>query len=674
MIRRGAILAFFALAAARVFGAPAPGADSRPPKGIETADLDRSVDPCADFYEFANGAWRRANPIPASKPKWSRRAAARETNRVRVQELLEETARRKDWPKGSLEQIVGDHYASCRDEARVDAVGLAPLASLLAEIDAAQSPADVQRLVRKLHEVAVPVPFGVVASPDTHEPVNTIANVVAGAPGMPDRDDYLKPEPRFVEARETYRAHVAAMLKLGGMPGARAREAAVAVFGLEKRLAEASLDASAAGDPAKTDHRMTFAELEEVAPHVDWRAYFDEAHLPRLDLNVSEPAFVRQMDKELAETPVETWKAYLEWRLLQSAAPWLSRPFVLESFSGNVSRIPPRAARCAESTESLFGEAVGRMYAARYFRPAARAKAQEIVANLRAALAEEVRSVDWMTAGTKKTALEKIVRLDVEVGYPDRLKDHSAVIVRRDAFLANVLAGRKFGVDEERRLIGKPSRRDLWPLPPSSPDAIIDLQLDRVVLPAGFLQPPYFDPEATDAVNYGAFGIGLAHDLTHFVDTLGAENDVEGRPRNWWTDADRKEFEKRGLCVAEQYEGYFVEPGVHHDGRRVLGEAIGDLGGVVVAYRALEKSMESRPVPSVDGFTPEQQFFISWGQTTGAAMRLEAQRELVATDPHPVPRFRVIGPFSNVPEFGRAFSCRAGAAMVRPPEKRCSVW
>jgi endothelin-converting enzyme/putative endopeptidase len=566
-----------------------------------------------------------------------------------VKELLEEISRKTDWPRGSVEQVIGDHYASCMDEASIEATGLAPLSLLLADIDGARTPADVQRVIRRLHELAVPVPFGVASAPDYHDPARTIANVVAG------------------ESRKAEKARVVLVLSLGGVPEAEAGAAAEAALALEKRLVEASLDAATAGDPAATDHMMTFAELERLAPHVEWSRYFDAARLPRLDVNVSEPKLLRQVDAELSETPIATWRAYLKWHLLESLSPSLTKAFIP---SGETR---PRAERCVESTETLFGESVGRKYAERYFPPAAKAKAQEIGRNLLAVLSDEVARVEWMAPDTRKKALEKLAATDLEIGYPDTWTSIPAV-VRRDACLSNVAAGRRLLVDEDRRQIGKPTKRDLWALPPSSPDAYLDLQLNKVVLPAGFLQPPYFDAGATDAVNYGSLGIGLAHDLTHAIDRGGSETDVTGRPRSWWTDADRKEFEGRAQCVLDQFEGYFIEPGVHHQGKRVLSEAIGDLAGVRVAYRALEKSMESRPVPVLDGFTPEQQFFIAWGQTTGASMRIEAQRELVSSDPHPVPRFRVIGPLSNSPEFQRAFSCRAGAPMVRPPEKRCGVW
>ena len=649
-------------------------------KGVELGDLDRSADACTDFYEFANGTWRAENPIPASMPQWSRRVAARETNRQRVQGILEEVSRKTDSVPGSVEQLVGDHYASCMDEAAIDAADLAPLAPLLADIDGARDLVDVQRGIRRLHEIAISVPFAIVGATDYNEPANFIVNVGSGGLGLPDRDYYLNSETQFAEAREKYRAHVANVLRLGGMPDAQSRDAVEAIFALEKRLAEASLNSATANDQAATNHRMTFAQLKELAPRFDWDTYFDQAKLPRGELNVAEPKFVQQVDKELKDTPVATWKAYLRWQLLNSVSPWLSKAFVEESFDftdrylGKATQMKPRAQRCADSTEALFGEALGKLYAERYFPPAAKAKSREIALNLLATLKDEVASVPWMTPETKRKALEKLSATDVQMGYPDAWKNYSGLTIRRDAFWENVAAARAFDVREERSRLGKPTNRDLWALAPSSPDAYIDLQLNKLVLPAGFLQPPYFDPDATDAVNYGAFGVGLAHDLTHAIDLSGSEIDIMGRPRNWWTPADREEFDKRGQCVVDQFNGYFIEPGVHHDGKRVLSESIADLAGVRVAYLALEKSMKSHPVATRDGFTPEQQFFISWGQNSGAAMRIEAQRQRVSTDPHPVPKFRVIGPLSNSPEFQQAFSCKAGAGMVRQAEERCAVW
>ncbi len=664
------------LAAAADVAPAAPAA----PRGVELADLDRASDPCTDFDAFANGAWHAANPIPAGTQRWSRRLAARAANRRQLTALLEELAAQTSFPRGSVEQQLGDHFAACLDEAAIDAQGLTPLAPLLAEIAGVRDVAGVGRAIRRLHELAVPAPFVLTGASDYHDPAMVVVNIAAGGLGLPDLDDYLKPDESFARARETYRAHVGKVLTLGGMEEAAAQRAAEDILALETRLAETSLDPAAAADPAATAHELTFAQLQKLAPRLDWERYFAEAGLPRIDLNVAEPAFLQELDRELGATPVAVWKAYLTFHLLESASPWLARPFADESFAfrdrylGGATEPKPRAARCLESTEALLGEPLGRKYAERYFPPAAKAKVQEMVSSLIAALEDEVAGLTWMAPATRQQALAKLASYDVKVGYPDAWTDFSRLAIRRDAFWANVAAARSFGVDTNRKRVGQRASRDIWQLPPSSPDAYIDVQLNQMVLPAGFLQAPAFDLGATDAVNYGAIGIGVAHDLTHAIDALGAELDATGLPRNWWTDADRGAFQKLGQCVIDQYEGYTIGAGVHLQGKQVMGEAIGDLAGVRIAYLALERSLPRHPVPAIGGFSPEQQFFIAWGQYRGAAESSELQLQMVKTDSHATSRYRVIGPLASSPEFQRAFACPAGSAMVRPKAKRCRVW
>lgn len=651
-------------------------------EGIQTGDLDRHSEACTDFYEFANGTWRADNPIPPSLPKWSRRLAAHDNNWHRQQSVLEATARTKDRHKGNAEQIAGDYYASCMNETAVEQADIAPLAPLMTQIDQALTLADLDNNIRRMHDLGIWVAFGSSGSPGYHDPRHIVETINAGGLGMPNREYYLSNEPRFADAREHYREHLAALLTLTGMMESQAREAAAAIVSLEVRLAEASLDTEAATDPAATDHMMTFAQLKALAPHFDWDLYFEQAKLPKVSVNVAEPKYLQQLDKELRETPLAAWNAYLRWQLLEAASPSLSKRFAEETFKfkerylGNSLERKPRAQFCVESTDASFGDALAQQYMKAYFPRSAKLQAQRIVRSLRTALRERIMALQWMEPRTKKVALQKLAATDVQVGYPDRWKDYSHVRVRRDAFWMNVAAGRRFNVNEDRQQVGKRTPRNFWlPTPtPSSADGYLIVELNKMVLPAGLFQPPFFNPNATDAVNYGAFGITVAHDLTHFIDTLGAANDLEGRPSNWWTNKDRQHFAQRAQCVVDQFEGYFIEPGLHHDGKRVLGESIADLTGVQMAYAALEHSMKSRPVPVVDGFTPEQQFFISWGQASGGAMRIEAQRQLIDNDPHPVPKFRVIGPLSNSTEFQQAFSCQASAAMVRPPEKRCTVW
>jgi len=651
-------------------------------EGIQSHDLDRKVQACTDFYEFANGTWRAQNPVPTSLPRWSRRVASHNDNWHRQQRVLETTAGKRDWPQGSSQQVAGDFYAACMDEAAVEAADIVPLEPLLAQIDQARTLADVERNIRRLHDIAIGAGFDSSSTPGYHDPLHFVAAFTAAGLGLPDRDYYSSNEPRFVHARDQYLAHVVTVLMLGGVSEAHARAAAPDILSLERRLAAASMDGATAADLAATDHMVTFEQLRALAPHFDWEAYFDEAGLPKIPVNVAEPQFMRQFDTELVRTPVATWKAYLDWRLLEAASPSLAARFVRESANfkdrllGNAAQIKGRAQACVESTDSLFGDALAQEYVKIYFPPAAKAKAQEMVHNLRAALREQFMAVQWMAPKTKEVALQKLAATDVQVGYPDHWRDYSGVHVRRDALWLNVVAGRRFNVEQDRWQVGKPTSRGFWlPTPtPSSADGYLIVELNKMVLPAGLLQPPFFNPDATDAVNYGAFGIAVAHDLTHFIDGLGAANDVQGYPTNWWTDADRQQFKQHSQCVVDQFDNYFIEPGAHLDGKRVLGEAVADLAGVHIAYAALSQSMRTHPVPVVDGFTPVQQFFISWGQATGAAMTPEAQRQFISSDPHPVPRFRVIGPLANSPEFQQAFACKGSAQMVRPAAKRCEAW
>jgi putative endopeptidase len=655
--------------------APAP----QQQHGVQLADVDRSANPCTDFFQFANGSWRKANPIPASMTRWSRRWQAGEQNKERLRDILEEVSRRTDWPRGSVEQIVGDDYASCMDEGRADALGIQPLQPMLAQLDAMKTPGDLQKAIRRLQDVLVTAPFAFGAQPDQHEPSRTVADIGASGLGLPDRDYYLKPEPRFADAREKYLAHVQRMFELAGRPGAK--EAAETAFAFEKRLAQASLDNVALRDPHNTDHPTPFAKLQAMTPRFDWASFYEDARLPQGDLNVEEPAFMAQFEKELAETPIATWRTYLEWRLLSSAAPSLSKPFVDESFAfnqkylGGVAELKPRWKRCAESSDFRLGEALGRKYVERYFPPAAKERVRALVGNELAAMKEIIEGLTWMGPETKKKALEKLATFNPKVGYPDKWKDYSGVKIRRDApAWDNVVEGRRFVVEDFRSTIGKPTDRGRWGMTPPTSDAYYNPLLNEIVFPAGILQPPAFELDATDAVNYGAIGVVIGHEISHGFDDQGAQFDAQGRLFNWWTDADLKSFQQRGQCVVNQFESYFIEPGLHHNGRLVLGEAIGDLAGARIAFAAYQKALRQHPQPARDGFTPEQQFFVAWGQFRGDEIRPETQRLMVQGDPHPIAKYRVIGPLSNLTSFQQAFSCKAGDPMVRAGAERCEVW
>jgi putative endopeptidase len=679
MTSRSAFLLALA-ACAKTAVQPAPAATAAPApsamKGVELGDLDRKAAPCDDFYEFSNGSWRAQNPIPASMDRWSRRWQAGEQNKEKLKIILDELTAKSDWPQGSIEKQVGDFNGACMDEAKANELGLTPLQPMLAQLDAVKTAADVQKAIRMLTDLNVAAPFGFGPTTDPHEPSRTIANIGAGGLGLPDRDYYVKPEPRFVEAREKYHAHLRRMFELAGMADAAAQSEKV--FAFEKRLAEASLDNIALRNPQNSDHPMPFADLVKLAPHFDWAGFYQAGNLEGANLNVAEPAFMKEFDHELTTASPAEWRTYLKWRLVDASSPWLSKPFVDEWFAFNqkflagVGEIKPRGVRCAELTDLLLGEALGKKYVERYFPPAAKARVQELVKNELAAMKEIIQNLAWMGPETKQKALHKIATFNPKVGYPDKWRDYSSVKVSRDSLLANLAEGQRFEVEFEHSQIGKPTDRALWGMTPPTSNAYYNPLLNEIVFPAGILQPPAFDLAASDAINYGGIGVVIGHEVSHGFDDQGAQFDAEGRLQSWWTREDLAKFQERTSCIADQYEGYFIEPGIHHKGRLVLGESIADLAGARIAYLAFQKAQAAHPQTPTDGFTPEQEFFVAWGQFRGDNIRPETQRLMVQSDPHPIARFRVIGPLSNLTEFQKAWSCPAQSPMVR--QNRCDVW
>ena len=648
--------------------------------GIDVADLDRKTDPCLDLAQFANGTWHAHNPIPASMTRWSRRWQAGENAKDRLKDILEGLP--KENPKGSTEQIISDYYGACMDQSRVNARGVEPLKPWFARIDGAKDVAALQPVIADLHDIRVVIPFVLTGGQDLHNPTQVLADVGANGYSMPDRDYYLKADDRFKEARTKFVEHVTSMFALAGWDAKSAAAGAQTVLAIETKFADASLDRVALRDPASQDHKMKFAELQAMVPHFDWAAYFQHKQLSQdVDINVDDPKFMQEFERQLQQTSLADWKTYLKWSLLNSMAEALSAPIEQEDFSffgkylGGATEMKPRWKRCAEQEDRLLGEALGKKYVEKYFPPEAKARMQEMVRNLLLAMRDDILTRPWMSDETKERALAKVATFNPKIGYPDKWKDYSRVEIRRDALFEDNLAGRRFVVEDNRQTIGKPVDRGRWGMTPPTSDAYYNPQLNEIVFPAGILQPPAFDMSAVDAVNYGAIGVVIGHEISHGFDDEGAQFDFLGRFRNWWSDEDRKKFQERGACVVNQFENYFIEPGIHHNGKLVLGESIGDLGGAKIAFLAYQKSLQGKPRPAdIDGFTPEQQFFIAWGQFRGDNIRPAQQRLMVQSDPHPIAKYRVIGPVSNLPEFQTAFSCKADAPMVRPPDKRCEVW
>ncbi len=652
-----------------------------PLRGIETADLDRKADPCTDFFQFSNGTWRAEHPIPASMDRWSRRWEAGEINKDQLRMILDDVSSQPGQTAGTPAQLTGDFYAACTNQKAIDQAGIKPLEPLMAKVNAIQDRAGVVAAIIELHSLGIQVPFGLSGSSDLHDPRYVIAHVGAGGLGLPDRDYYLKPEKRFADARTGYLSYVSNIFRLAGSTDQEAAAAAKTVMAFETSLAKASLDNVALRDPSSIDHKMRFAQLRALTPYFDWVAYYKSASIEPADLNLEQPEFMKEVERQLASTPVSDWKTYLRWQLLNNFADNLAQPFVDERFGfyekelAGVGELKPRPIRCSEQTDALLGEALGQDYVKRYFPPEAKARAREMVDNIIAAMHDTIQGLDWMTPATKTKALEKLSTLNVKVGYPDKWKEYSSVKITRDSYFSSLVSAARFQVADNRSTIGKPADRSRWGMTPPTSNAYYNPLMNEIVFPAGILQPPAFSVKNTDAVNYGAIGVVIGHEISHGFDDQGARFDSTGKLTNWWAPEDYKKFEAKTACVVRQFDSYTIDGSIHINGKLVLGESIGDLAGLKIAYLAFQKAQQGKPpAPTLDGFTPDQQFFIAWGQFRGDETRPETQKLMVQGDPHPVAKFRVIGPLSNFEPFAQAFKCKAGCAMLRPADERCVVW
>ncbi|SDG01808.1 M13 family metallopeptidase [Terriglobus roseus] len=650
-------------------------------RGVPVENLDRSVNPCNDFEAFAVGGWRKTHPMPERQATWAIRSVTQDDTWARLRTIAEDDMK-KTSPKGSPAQLTGDFYGACMDDAAINSAGLKPLEPMLHAVDSIRDVKALNAAMVTMAAMGMDAPVGEGATQDSHDTTKMIAEIQIGGLGMPDRDYYLRDEARFKHVREEYMEYMKKMYALAGENAEQATTDSAAVMKIETALAQARMSRVELRDPKATDHPTTFAELKTLAPHYDWDADFKAKHIPTTGhMNVGQPKVVQAFDGLLTSVSLAEWKAYLRWHLLDGNAASLADNFEETSFAfrgtvlSGTKEQRPRWQRCVITTDRMLGEALGHEYVDRYLPPEAKARARTMAVNIVNELKLSIQTRDWMTAETKTKALEKVNALNIKIGYPDKWKTYEGVVVKRDTFLENVISARRYSVRDDLQQIGKPVDRGRWDMTPPTMNAYYNPLMNEVVVPAGYLQPPGFDPKGLDAINYGAVGVSIGHEISHGVDDEGAQYAADGRLLKWWTDADYKNFTERTACTTKQYDNYFVEPGLHLQGKLVTGEALGDLGGVNLAFRAYERSREGKgPEPTVDGLTPEQQFFLAEGQWRGALARPEMARTAVSTDPHPPGRYRVLGPLSNMPEFDKAFACKEGDAMVRPAAEQCSVW
>ena len=649
---------------------------SGPPQFDLTA-MDKAVDPCVDFYHYACGTWLKNNPVPADQAMWGRFNELMDRNRDILHEILEQAAKPAAG-RDAITQKIGDYYAACLDEKAIDAKGLAPLEPELARVRNLKDKAQIANEVARLHVIGVDALFQFSSGQDFKDSNAVIAQFDQGGLGLPDRDYYLKDDPKSVELRQKYVAHVARMMELAGEKPDQAKTSAAAIMQFETTLAKGSLDLVSRRDPAKVYHKIGKAELSSLSPAFHWNEYFAGTGAPAFDsINVSHLEFVKTINTVVEGTSLADWKTYLTWHMVHNMAPFLPAKFTEENFNfygktlNGTEAMRPRWKRCVDYTDQQLGEALGRKYVEKTFGAEGKARTLKMVDALEKALGEDIEKLDWMTPATKAQALVKLKAITNKIGYPDRWRDYSSVVIKPDDPVGNSFRADDFEFHRVLNKIGKPLDRQEWDMTPPTVNAYYDPQMNNINFPAGILQPPFFYNNVDDAVNFGGIGMVIGHELTHGFDDQGSQFDAHGNLKDWWTSKDSEEFHQREACIADEYGGFSVAPGAFVNGKLTLGETTSDNGGARIALMPLLNTIGNKTA-KIDGYTPEQRFFLSFGQIWCENAREEALRTLVQTNEHSPPQFRVEGVVENMPEFQKAFSCKPGQPMA--PVHACHVW
>jgi putative endopeptidase len=673
--------AAFALAAATVLAAPlAPFGPQPPVPAFSVSYMDRAISPTVDFYSFADGQWVRDNPVPADKSRWASFSQLAERNSYLIHALLEDAAAGKS-PRGTPRREAGDFYISAMDTNLLEKLRFKPLAADLKRIDSVKSTEDIFRLLARFHNEGVGGIFGEGVEPDARQSSIYALELQQGGLSLPDRDYYLKDT--FAKQRQAYREHVTKMFTLLGEKPDEAAAHAGIVIDLETDLAKASRSRVELRDPVKNYNKFTKAELLQTNPAISWQVYLSERDLAEAPYAiVGQPEYFTAVDKLIHSRPLSDWRVYLRWHLLHSSAPFLCRDAEVENFNffGKVlSGQPeqePRWKRAFHTLDGSIGEAVGQLYVEKYFPPEAKARMNDLVDNLKTVYRDHLARAKWMSEATREKALAKFARFTQKIGCPDKFRDYSSIKIKRDDYLGNVRRAAAFEEHREIVRVGKPVDRTEWDMTPPTVNAYFNPLQNEIVFPAGILQPPFFDVTQDDAVNYGAIGVVIGHEMTHGYDDQGRKYDADGNLNEWWTTNDAREFDARAQKVVDEYNAFEALPGVHVNGKLTLGENLADLGGVNIAYDALERKLARDPSERkmIDGFTPEQRFFISFAQIWRTNIREPEARRLVTVDPHSPGRFRAVGPLLNFPPFFEAFNIKAGDAMWRAPELRAHIW
>ncbi|HZR65375.1 MAG TPA: M13 family metallopeptidase [Terriglobales bacterium] len=662
---------------------------STTPEHLNLDDLDRSVDPCVDFYAFSCNKWMAANPIPGDENAWSHWDKLQLRNEQVLKQVLE-SASKDDSHRSAIEQKIGDYYASCMDESAVNSKGAEVIKPELDRISALTSKEQLAQEIAHLHALtflldgqtnsgATTAAFGFGSGQDFDNASLVVAQVDQGGLGLPDRDYYTRDDAKSVELRQQYVAHIQKMLQLLGENSEQAAAESKVVMDMETQLAKGSMDIVKRRDPANLNHKLTLEQLRALSPNFSWDDYLKAVAAPKTDhYLVATPDFYKNFNQLIESESLDNWKTYLRWHLLSDSSALLSQPFVDENFDFFARKLfgqqeqRPRWRRCENYVDRDLGEALGQGFVQRTFSPEAKQRTLKLVHELEASLQTDIQQLDWMSPDTKKQALVKLHAIEDKIGYPNHWRDYSSVNIVRGDLLGDAYRSGQFELHRQLDKIGKSVNRGEWTMTPPTVNAYYDGQLNTINFPAGILQPPFFDKDMDDAANLGAIGTIIGHELTHGFDDEGRKFDPAGNLRDWWTEEDGKKFEERVKCVSDEYSGFEATPGTKLNGGLTLGENTADNGGVRIALMSLENSPQAKADPKPGVLTPEQRFFVAYGQAWCTNMTPETLRYLAQSNPHSPAQFRINGVVSNMPEFQKAFNCKKGQPMVR--DNQCHVW
>lgn len=649
-------------------------------KAFDVDRMDKTVEACTDFFQYANGSWLNETEIPGDQSSWGSFNILAENNREILKAILQEAVAKTDAPKGSDTQLIGDYYFSCMDEAAIEAAGAKPLDPYFSQINSIRNKKDLQNQIARMHDMGIGVLFGFGGGTDLKNSKMVIANSGQGGLSLPNKDYYVGGDPKMQETRDKFRQYMMTMFELTGDNEQEARNKMFNVMRIQMRIAYASLSRTELRNPDNRYKKISIAEANAITPNFSWDDYMAMRGVTGVtEFNIGQTEYFKAVNQMLEDVSISEWKTYLKWMALDAAAPLLAKKFADTNFEFYGKYLQgrkeqqPRERICVRAVDGEVGEALGQLYVAKAFKPEAKERMNELIDNLFVAMRERIDKLEWMSDDTKVQALAKLSTFTRKIGYPDKLRGYDGLEIDRKSFLMNSMRSNKFQVRRNLDDIGKPVDRSRFGMTPPTVNAYYSGTLNEIVFPAGILQPPFFNPDADDAINYGSIGGVIGHEISHGFDDQGSRFDAEGNLKMWWTPEDRKKFEERAACVIKQFDEYEVQPGLFMNGKLTLGENIGDLGGLTIAYDAYLNSLKDKPRPAdIDGFTAEQRFFLGWAQIWAVKATAENDRLRVTGDSHALARWRVNGPISNMPQFAKAFGCKQTDAMIK--KEICEVW